>query len=1204
MKRISSLVYGLTCVAMLLAVSTVRATTIVMPADEQLVDKAPVVISGTVLSTSPVERDGAIWTETQIAVTRTIKGSTADTITVREPGGVLGDRITKIFGAPEFTEGERVLLFVEASPRGGYRVIDLFAGKFAEGTTRDGRRLWLRHDANEHVTLLDADFRPLQAKNVQRDASGFEAFVRERVAGRGGAKNYGIENPVLATPVAAKNGGISANFTLISEPTVYRWFRFDNGQAAEWFHSGTQSGYNGGGVSELQTGMAPWVNYAEANIRYTYNGSLAVAPKGMTAQNNANEVLFNDPLNEISGSWTGSSGVVGQGGFNGVTNGGYYNATFAADAEHPAGQIRAYAITEGNLTIQDGVSPSKGISSTRLAEILAHEFGHTLGFGHSASENALMYYMVTGLGPSLRSDDQLAARWLYPGSGSSTPPPPQVPASPTSLFASVSGTSVDLSWSDNAGNETGQAVYVAAGSGAFSKVADIGANVETVRLNGFSAGVYRAYVVAVNAAGSSSPSNTVDFTIAGAPSAGFSFTPQSGNAGVTTFTFFDESKGTITSRSWSFGDGATSIASVATHIFAASGVYPVTLTVNGPGGSSSITKNVTVSGALSAMFAFSPTAPTTSDTVQFVDQSGGAPTAWSWSFGDGTSSTQQNPAKKYAVQGTFTVTLTVSRNGGSASTTRQVVVLNSAPTTSPVVAAFDLSTAAAGLGETITFTDRSTGSPAQWSWSFGDGASSSAQNPAHVYNAPGTYTVTLTVSKSSGTSSASKQIVVAAIAPYRTLISAAAQTGGAGGTTWRTELTLFNDGLEGASITLRLLPGLAEKSVYLPPRQSVTFANTLLDAFGLASGAGAVAIDATSAGSSAQLRVTSRTFTTGANGTYGQSVPEVRPAQLEKTLFVTGMQNNSAFRTNVGLVNRGPSPVTTTLTLYSRTGSTIASKNISIAAGSFQQNALWGYFPEIQGQSHDALTLRITSTLDDAVSAYASVIDNVTQDPIYIQAVPAPNGGSLIVPAVGRAPGMNGTFWRSDVTLFNPDTDAMTVTLRYNGTNKALSLGGRDTQVLADILSSYGLTSGSGALQVSWSGATGPVVTSRTYTIAENGGTYGQSIDPIPAFGPKSSVPGLRNDASFRSNIGFVNGGTAPETFTVVVLSPFGTELGRNTVTLNAKEQRQYSVSSLFPNVNASSFTLSVQGAAGAKLFAYGSMVDNASGDPVFFAGQ
>jgi hypothetical protein len=99
-------------------------------------------------------------------------------------------------------------------------------------------------------------------------------------------------------------------------------------------------------------------------------------------------------------------------------------------------------------------------------------------------------------------------------------------------------------------------------------------------------------------------------------------------------------------------------------------------------------------------------------------------------------------------------------------------------------------------------------------------------------------------------------------------------------------------------------------------------------------------------------------------------------------------------------------------------------------------------------------------------------------------------------------------------------------------------------------------------------------------------------------------VPGLRNDSSFRSNIGFVNGGDQPETVTVVVLSQSGNELARKTITVAPKEQVQYGVSALFANVNASSFTLSVQGDGDSNVFAYASIIDNASGDPVFFAAQ
>jgi len=1202
-NRFSFRVYGLTCVFALFAVAA-GATTIVMPTDEQLVDKAALIVSGTVVSTTPVDRDGAIWTETKVAVARTIKGSAPETVTIHEPGGMLGERITRIFGAAEFVQGEHVLLFLNSSPRDGYRVVDLFAGKFGEGTTLDGRRLWMRAGDAE-VTLLDHDFEPIAAKNVQREAAGFEHFVHERLAGRAAARNYGIENPALSSETASAR--VKSNFTLMNEGQVTRWFAFDNGGSTAWYHGGTQPGYSGNGISELQTALAVWVGYSSAKIRYVYAGAITVQQRGTRARNNVNEVLFNDPLGEIDGSWSATAGgVVGLGGYNGVASAKSFTAPFQADPAHPGGQMMAWEITEANLVIQDNVSPANGISSKVLGEIIAHEFGHTLGIGHSGSTSALMYANVTGLGPSLRDDDMVAARWLYPN-GNVTPPQPQVPSPPSNLLASATGSNVDLSWNDNSSDETSFAIYLATGSGSFTRAGDVPANTRSARVSALVAGTYRAYVVAVNGAGSSAQSNSVTFTIAGVPSAAFSFTPQNGNAGVTTFTFFDESKGTITSRSWSFGDGGTSTASVATHVYATSGTFPVTLTVTGPGGTAFITHNVTVSGPIAALFSFTPANPTVNDTLQFTDLSGGAPTGWSWSFGDGTSSTQQNPSKKYNAVGTYSVSLTVTRGGTSATTTRELNVTGTTPGTIPVVALFDASALTVTPGQTVSFTDRSTGSPAQWVWSFGDGAGSPAQSPSHAYAAPGNYLVTLTASKPGSSSQATKQVVVVANSgpvPYSTLISAAAQTGGSGGTTWRTELSLVNTGLEGAAVTLRFLPSLAEKTLYLAPRQSVTYANTLFEAFGLSAGAGAVTIDANSAGSSAQLRVTSRTFTTGSVGTYGQSVPEVQPRQLEKTLYVTGIQSTSAYRTNIGLVNRGTAEITPTLTLYSKSGSVIATKQVRLDPSSFQQSALWAYFPEVQNGSYDVLTLKIGSNEPDAVSGYASVVDNQTQDPVYIQAVPAPLEKSLTIPAVGRAPGANGTFWRSDVTLFNPNSDAMNVTLRYNGTNKTLNLPARDTVVLADILSEYGATAGNGALFLSWSASNGPVVTSRTYTSVETGGTFGQSIDPIATLGSTSYVPGLRNDSSFRSNIGFVNGGTETETFTVVVLSSIGTELARNSVTLAANEQRQYSVSALFPNVNSSSFTLAVQGDENARLFAYGSMVDNASGDPVFFAGQ
>ena len=1177
-----------------------------MPTDDQLIGKAPVIVEGRVVSTSAVEVDGRIWTETVVAVDRTLKGKTEQTIVVREIGGELDGRITKVFGTPEFKDSERVLLFLEpAAQGGGYRTVDLFVGKFRSAWMMDGGRLWYRTDATEPVTLLDHDFQPLAASNVQRDATKFEEFVVERVAGRPGLRNYGIANPVLAREQSAR--GIQSNFTLISEPTVYRWSMFDTGQTANWYSGGTQTGYSGGGVTELQTAMSAWTSYGQAKIFYSYAGTRSGSFGGLTTRNGVNEVLFDDPNSEITGTFSRTAGgVVGTGGFNGVTSGGNWTSPFAFDAAHPQGSMRVYNIVEGNLTIQDGVTPTNGISSTRLAEIISHEFGHTLGFGHSPDGSALMYANVTGRGPSLRDDDQIAARWLYPN-GNVTPPPPAVPAAPTGVSATASASSITVEWSDNANNETGFSIYLSNG-GTFAKAADVGANTTRATLNGLVAGTYRAYVVAFNANGESPASNTAMVTIAGTTlTAGFTFTPQTGTAGVTTFTFYDESRGAST-RLWNFGDGTTSTAAVVNKNYARAGQYTVTLTVTGTAGNTAQhSEVVNVSAPLAASFTFTPANPTTNDTINFVDQSTGGVTSWRWVFGDGESSNGQNPSKRYSTPSTFTVTLSVFRNSESATYTTTITVRNPAPAMPAVTADFDFAPSTPAAGTSVTFNDRSTGGPTSWSWSFGDGRTSSARHPVIAFSAPGTYTVTLIASNGSSSGTSSREVSVAANVSHRSLVSVTTQTNGVGGTAWRTELTVFNAGAQGASVTLLFIPGTGgtaiTRNLFLSPRQSVTYANTLLELFGVPNGAGAVAIEATSSGSSAQLRISSRTYTDGTRGTYGQAVPDV--VSLDKTLYITGMQSSAGFRTNVGLVNRGDADMAATLTLYNASGSTVGTSDIVVPARHFQQAPLASFFPAIAGRSYDVLSMRIVAASPESLSAYASVIDNKTQDPIYVQAMPASTGSALTLPVVGRSPGVNGTFWRSDVSVFNPSSDRLNFTVRYGTDSKSMSLGARDTVVLADVLSEFGLTSGQGALTMSWSGANGPVVTSRTYTSTEAGGTFGQSIDPAIAFASEVFVPGLRSDASYRSNIGFVNGGDETESFDVVLLSSSGTELASVQYALAPGGQAQTSLRGLFPNVSENgNFTLALRGDSNARLFAYGSMVDNLSGDPVFFAGR
>ena len=1127
-----SKVYWPTCILMMLFASIAGATTIVMPTDEQLISKAPLIVEGTVLHSTAVDRGNAIWTETTVSIARVIKGDAADTITIREIGGMVGNRFTKVFGAPEYREGEHVLLFLNPTPRGDYQTVDLYVGKFAEETTLGGERLWARHDDASDVTLLDRDFNPLAPSHIQRDAINFEQYIGDRVAGRAGVRNYEVVNPVVVW--SKQSFRTAPDFSMISEPTIYRWFAFQNGSSAKWYSNGTQPGYSDGGVSEAQTAINVWSGYSQALIRYTYNGTTATMG-GLNGPNGINEILFNDPKAEISGSWNRSTGgVVGQGGFNGVAGAQTWNAPFTADVSHTQRAYTAYNITEGNLTIQDNVSAANGISSSTLAEIIAHEFGHTLGFGHSLDATALMYASVSPGGPSLRSDDQVAARWLYPN-GSSTPPPPvTVPSAPSGLSATASGSNVNLAWNDNATNETAQSIYMAIGSGGFAKVLDVAASQESVTLTSFSPATYRFYVVASNSAGTSSASNTASVTIGGSAQAAFTYTPSVGTAGITAFSFTDQTTGTVTLRLWNFGDGTTATTSTATHVYAAAGQYTITLTING---NSSVSHAVTVnapSAALGAAFTWAPVAPTTAQLVNFSNQSTGSPTSFQWNFGDGTTS--------------------------------------------------------------------------------------SVQSPAHAFAAPGNYFVTLTVGNAFSTSSVTRAVnVISSAVPYRALVSVITQATGVGGSSWRTELTIFNAGNEAVTPTLIFFPGaggqVLTRPIYLAPKQSVTYANALLELFNLQNTAGALGVEADGVVTSPDLRVSSRTFTNGAGGTYGQSVNGVMSEDLPSTVYLTGLESDASFRTNVGFVNRNISPVAITVELFDANGTRVGVTSTTLPGNNFQQTPLTSLFPPLGGGQYPALSMRVIAAVPNVVSTYASVVDNRSQDPVYLQGTPTPTGGRLVIPAVGRVPGANGTFWRSDVTFYNPGSSTMSLSLRYQPAGsdnrfvnaRALTVGAGKTLVLADVLNWLGISSGSGALDVRWTSAIGPVVASRTYTTTTNGGTFGQSIDPVTEFGNDAYVPGLRSDFTYRSNVGFVNGGDTTIGVTTQLLGTNGQTLATGFVVLAPGSQSQMTLAQMFPSINVQSLgsvTLKAHADGQPDMFAYGSIIDNTSGDPVFFGGR
>lgn len=189
---------------------------------------------------------------------------------------------------------------------------------------------------------------------------------------------------------------------------------------------------------------------------------------------------------------------------------------------------------------------------------------------------------------------------------------------------------------------------------------------------------------------------------------------------------------------WEFGDGTTSNLTNPVHEYSDTGYYDVSLTVINQGCSVTVTKvNYVLIVVPKAQFGFefNCTNPTT---VDFVDSSQGAQT-WFWDFGDGTTSTQQNPTHTFPTQSNYVITLTVTN-----STTGCVDSMKKTLPIGTPSADFSSDRISGCTNLKVTFRDSSIFA-SSWLWLFGDGTSSNLQNPVHTYTDTGMYTVTLVI---------------------------------------------------------------------------------------------------------------------------------------------------------------------------------------------------------------------------------------------------------------------------------------------------------------------------------------------------------------------------------------------------------------------------------------------------------------------------
>lgn len=166
----------------------------------------------------------------------------------------------------------------------------------------------------------------------------------------------------------------------------------------------------------------------------------------------------------------------------------------------------------------------------------------------------------------------------------------------------------------------------------------------------------------------------------------------------------------------------------------------------------------------SASFSATPRSGDAPLTVFFTDTSSGSVSFRHWNFGDGNTSTAQNPSNVYSSAGSYTVTLIVSNAFGASTNSLSAYITVTTP--GEPQANFSATPLYGPPGTLVQFTDQSGGTVTGRFWSFGDGATSAAQHPAHQYNSPGVFDVQLIASGPTGVSTNRKTGYITISADY------------------------------------------------------------------------------------------------------------------------------------------------------------------------------------------------------------------------------------------------------------------------------------------------------------------------------------------------------------------------------------------------------------------------------------------------------
>jgi uncharacterized repeat protein (TIGR01451 family) len=447
---------------------------------------------------------------------------------------------------------------------------------------------------------------------------------------------------------------------------------------------------------------------------------------------------------------------------------------------------------------------------------------------------------------------------------------------------------------------------------------------------------------------------------------------------------------------------------------------------------------------------------------------------------------------------------------------------------------------------------------------------------------------------------------------------------------WRSDVRIFNPSSQAMTYTLNFLSAgstdVKQTTIQTDPGATTALDDIIHNWYGVGevgdSATGVLqVVPAKSTGQSALASlVTSRTYSLAGDGTLGEFIPGIPLKQFITTgsrLSLQQISQTSNFRTNFGLVEASGKPTSLVLSMFNSAGSKLFDLPVNLAAN--EQRLLNGLLTQ-QGVSNltdGRMEVRVSGG-DGKITAYASVVDNTSENPLFVPASVIGSTSAQLYVVPGVADLNNGAAsWRTDMRIFNASTSPQSAELVYypSGPGTApffatVNINPGEVKVLDNLVSTtFGQPNTGGAVHINTTNNSQLVVTARTYNQTAQG-TLGQFVpgatlnDAINKASNALNILQVEDSSRFRTNVGLAEMTGKPATVEVSVILPDSKITPTIEVPLAANEFRQFGLSEFgLGNVYNARVNVKVVNGDG-TVTAYGSVIDQITTAPTYVAAK